>query len=99
LKEILVGLLLGDACARRPKPTVNTRLQFAQSVIHEDYKLHLYELFKDYCKSAPKLVTPMAHKKAVKFIPISNLRLEHYRASIIIMIFFIRAELKSFLLT
>lgn len=69
LKEILVGLLLGDVSARRPKPSVNTRLQFAQSVIHEDYILHLYELFKDYCKAVPKIITPMAHKKTGKVYP------------------------------
>ena len=69
LGEILVGLLLGDVSAQRPKPTVNTRIQFAQSVIHEDYILHLYELFKDYCKAAPKIITPMAHKKTGKVYP------------------------------
>lgn len=69
LKEILVGLLLGDLSARRPKPSANTRLLFAQSIIHEDYLLHLYDVFKDFCKSAPKTVTPMAHKKTDKVYP------------------------------
>lgn len=69
LKEILIGLLLGDLSARRPKPTVNTRLLFAQGIIHKDYLLHLYELFKDLCKAAPVIVTPMAHKQTEKVYP------------------------------
>lgn len=69
LKEITIGLLLGDLSARRPKTSTNTRLLFAQSVIHKEYLLHLYDLFKDYCKAAPKIVTPMAHKQTEKVYP------------------------------
>lgn len=74
LKEITVGLILGDLYARRPKPLVNTRLLFIQSIIHNDYLLHLYELFKDYCKKAPITAIPKAHKQTGKVYP--NVRFE-----------------------
>jgi hypothetical protein len=74
LKGILVGLFLGDLYARRAKPTVNTRLLFLQSIIHKEYLLHLYDLFKDYCKAAPIIVTPKAHKETGKVYP--NMRFE-----------------------
>jgi hypothetical protein len=53
LREILVGLLLGDIHAQ--KRSRNTNLFFEQGVLHEDYLLHLYDLFKSYCLSGPKL--------------------------------------------
>lgn len=33
---------------------INPRLEFEQGLINEAYILHLYDLFKDYCSSAPK---------------------------------------------
>jgi len=53
LKGIMLGLLLGDIHAQ--KRSKNTNLFFEQSVLHEDYLLHLYDLFKLYCISGPKL--------------------------------------------
>lgn len=53
LKGIMVGLLLGAIHAQ--KRSKNTNLFFEQSVLHEDYLLHLYDLFKLYCISGPKL--------------------------------------------
>lgn len=52
LKQILIGLSLGDLCiTRRGK---NPILQFAQGLINEAYILHLYDLFRDYCGTPPK---------------------------------------------
>jgi hypothetical protein len=64
LKQILVGLTLGDLFAE--KKGVNTRLKFSQGTIHDEYLLHLYELFETYCSSAPKLYNSVAHKKTGK---------------------------------
>jgi hypothetical protein len=52
LKNILIGLFLGDLCAQ--KRATNTNLHFEQGLIHEDYISHLYDLFKDYCNSGLK---------------------------------------------
>jgi hypothetical protein len=50
LKEILVGLLLGDLYGR--KKGDYTLFTFKQGLTHQDYLNHLYSIFKDY--SAPK---------------------------------------------
>jgi len=33
---------------------VNTRLRFSQGLVHKDYIMHLYDLFKEFCSSGPK---------------------------------------------
>jgi hypothetical protein len=52
LRPVSIGLILGDAHVFRNK-TENASLHIEQSIKKEEYLLHLYELFKDYCKSAP----------------------------------------------
>src|SRR5438309_650386 len=44
MKEIIVGLLLGDLNAQ--KQNLNARLRFGQGIVHKEYIMHLYELFK-----------------------------------------------------
>jgi hypothetical protein len=61
LKQILVGLLLGDLHAQ--KQSVNTRLVFTQGLIHQEYLMHLYEIFSNYCPSAPKITNPAPDKR------------------------------------
>ena len=51
LKDILVGLILGDLYIN--KPGLNARLCFKQGIIHKEYLEHLYGLFTNYCSSAP----------------------------------------------
>ncbi|CCO27460.1 LAGLIDADG homing endonuclease (mitochondrion) [Rhizoctonia solani AG-1 IB] len=46
LQDILVGLILGDLCVRKPKTCVNVKLQFCQGLLHKEYLMHLYDLFK-----------------------------------------------------
>jgi hypothetical protein len=53
-KDILVGLILGDLNVRKVKGGVNAKLKFEQGTVHEDYLLHLYDLFKNYCTAPPK---------------------------------------------
>jgi hypothetical protein len=64
LKQILVGLLLGDLFVN--KRHINARLSFKQGVVHIDYLMHLYELFKIYCSSAPKILNPAPYKRTGK---------------------------------
>nr|QVG61540.1 hypothetical protein [Rhizoctonia sp.] len=66
-KEILVGLLLGELCCKKQIKTWNPRLVFEQGVCHKDYVYHLYELFKDYCLSAPKMVNRPPHVRTGEF--------------------------------
>ena len=52
--EILIGLLLGDVHASKAR-TKNTRFLFEQGEVHSAYLYHLYEIFKEYCKTEPKI--------------------------------------------
>nr|QWC53663.1 LAGLIDADG homing endonuclease [Rhizoctonia solani] len=66
LNEILVGLLLGDLFARKRGQAGNTYLFFIQGLVHKDYLDHLYDLFKAYCMSTPKIYDVKPHKKTGK---------------------------------
>ena len=57
LEEIIIGSLLGDLHAEKKSEQSNTRLQFKQSKKNEEYIYHLYSLYKDFCKSKPKVNT------------------------------------------
>lgn len=55
-RDILIGLILGDIHGRRKslKKKVATFV-FKQSIIHQDYLYHLYDLFKDLSPGIPRL--------------------------------------------
>lgn len=63
LKQILVGLLLGDLNAQNRKLGINPRLKFTQGLIHKEYLMHLYEIFSNYCPSVPKITNPAPDKR------------------------------------
>jgi hypothetical protein len=54
LKKILVGLLLGDLCAIKRNANCNTYFHFEQGGIHEEYIIHLFNIFQNYCGGVPK---------------------------------------------
>jgi len=66
LQEILIGLLLGDVCAQKRSIKGNTNIHFEQSIIHKDYIFYLFELFKDYCRSKPKVSDRLPDKRTGK---------------------------------
>ena len=66
LKDILIGLALGDLYIRRRSK--NTCLCFKQSTIHEEYIFHLYTLFQEYCNMAPKIKNAVLLGKTHKSI-------------------------------
>ena len=51
LKEILIGLILGDAHLEKQSLTANARLRFSQGLIHKEYFELIFLLFKPYCAS------------------------------------------------
>jgi hypothetical protein len=55
LEEIIIGLALGDLHIEKISPKNNTRLQFHQSNKNKEYIMHLFNLFEEYCGSAPKV--------------------------------------------
>lgn len=46
-KEILFGILLGDAHLKVNKKKTKASLVVLQSIRHKDYVFHLYEVFKN----------------------------------------------------
>jgi hypothetical protein len=68
LKDILVGLMMGDLYALKRGKTVkgNTALRFEQGIGHEKYLLHLFELFQNYCPSSPKITNRLPDKRTGK---------------------------------
>ena len=65
LKDILVGVILGDGWIEKPK--VNARFRFEQSDLRRDFFFHLYKFFADYCHSAPKLRNRQDKRTKKKF--------------------------------
>lgn len=52
--EILVGLLLGDACLETQNGGRTYRLKIEQSARHESYVRHIHELFSEWVLTPPR---------------------------------------------
>ncbi len=53
-REILIGILLGDACLETSNNGRTYRLKIEQSEMHREYLYHLYELFKEWVLTPPQ---------------------------------------------
>ena len=53
--NVLIGTLLGDSSLQTFTNGNTWRARFLQGDLHKDYLFHLYEIFKDYVKTPPKL--------------------------------------------
>lgn len=49
VKEVLVGILLGDAHISKRSPTANSRLHYGQTTKHKEYFEFVYDIFKSFC--------------------------------------------------
>jgi len=88
LKDILIGLCLGDLYIYKQR--LNVSLMFRQGIVHEDYLLHLFELFKNFGPSplncfaidgtVRKYKTLSLIKEQAKFIVLYIIELTLYRA-------------------
>jgi len=67
LRDILVGLLLGDLFGQKAGHCVNVRFTFAQGLVHLEYLLYLYGLFSNYCSNEPKIYKVGGVNKAIRF--------------------------------
>nr|QVG61577.1 hypothetical protein [Rhizoctonia sp.] len=68
LKQILVGLLLGDLYIYKQKLGINPCLMFIQGLIHKEYLFHLYSLFETYCRMAPVISNLPPDKRTRKIL-------------------------------
>lgn len=53
-REMLVGILLGDACLETQNAGRTYRLKIEQGAAHADYVQHLYEALRDWVLSPPR---------------------------------------------
>lgn len=53
-REILVGILLGDACLETQNAGRSYRLKIEQGIRHADYVQHLYSVLRDWVLSPPR---------------------------------------------
>lgn len=57
-KEVIMGVILGDAYVIRGKQTHNTRVRFDQTFpAHENYLRHLFSIFSNLTISEPRVIT------------------------------------------
>lgn len=54
-RQVLIGILLGDAHLETRNQGRTYRLKIEQSQRHQSYVLHLYELFSDWVRTPPQL--------------------------------------------
>ena len=53
-REVLVGLILGDAHLETKDGGKTYRVKIEQSIAHIDYVMHLYEVFKPFVRTPPQ---------------------------------------------
>ena len=63
--------MLGDLSALKSQLNGNTRLRFYMSSINKDLVFHLYSIFKDYCKSEPKVTSSIDNRPGKKEFNVS----------------------------
>ena len=54
-KEVLIGLLLGDGCLEKSKHSLGARLKVSQSIKQNEFVVWLYDIFKDFVQTPPKV--------------------------------------------
>jgi hypothetical protein len=55
--EIIIGTMLGDCSIEKARPLSNARLQFKQSTKNKLYIEHLFDIFKEFCGTEPKIMS------------------------------------------
>ena len=81
LKEIIVGLILGDLYVRRRYKNSNTSFHFKGGLVHKEYLEHLYELFKCYCNKVIRIKnTKLCNKihQSIYFDTLTNKDFNYY---------------------
>jgi hypothetical protein len=74
-KDVLIGLLLGDACMETQNNGQTYRLKIEQSRSHQAYVEHLYHLFEDWVLTPPRVkqvVSAGHHSENVVFQTVSH---------------------------
>src|SRR5258708_7422614 len=64
-REVLVGLLLGDACLETQNRGHTYRLKIEQCARHEAYIEHLYSFFREWVRTPPRARSKRASNGSV----------------------------------
>lgn len=54
-RDVLVGILLGDAHLETQNNGKSYRLKYSQAIQHKEYLFYVYSFFKEWCLAEPKL--------------------------------------------
>ena len=73
-KEVLFGVILGDAHLETQNNRITYRVKFEQSIKHKPYIEHLYEIFKNYVKTHPQLKLVKYKNNQTKDTKSTNIR-------------------------
>ena len=72
LRQVIVGLMLGDLNAERTSINGNTRLRVHISAVHKAYGFYLYDLFMPYINTAPKEIVrkwnPLTQQSSISLV-------------------------------
>lgn len=67
LYQAMIGVILGDLYISTIYDR-DARCRFEQSIKSQEYLIHLFSLFKDYCKqSEPKIITRIDKKNNISY--------------------------------
>ena len=80
VKDVLIGILLGDAHIVRRTPTANSRLVYAQTAVkHKEYFDYVFSFFLPFCandyKPQSRLVVDNSTKKTYSAISFTTMQL------------------------
>ena len=80
VKDVLIGILLGDAHIVRRTPTANSRLVYAQTAVkHKEYFDYVFSFFLPFCandyKPQSRLVVDNRTKKTYSAISFTTMQL------------------------
>ena len=80
IKDILVGIMLGDGHIVKRSPTANSRLVYAQTALaHKEYFNYVYSIFKPFCVNdympQPRVVRDNRTKKTYSAISFTTMQL------------------------
>lgn len=80
-REILIGLLLGDAHLETQNRGRTYRIKIEQSAAHRDYVYHLYQIFRTWVLTPPKIKSVVTKNKLTqnyRFQSVSHSAFRYY---------------------
>lgn len=78
-KEILVGILLGDATLETANHGHTYRLKIEQSRRHAPYVMHLYDMFREWVNSPPRSRVVRRHGRTSENVAFATLSVAAFR--------------------